>query len=54
LHDESKSLAGELSQERNTIVKEQLKNNQILQDLFIFDERMQIVNETTETRGKQI
>lgn len=50
LHDESKQMAAELSQERKQLLKAQLDNKKKLQELYHCDEKMRLLKETVETR----
>lgn len=54
LHDESKSLAQELKQERSDIAKDKHDKKLKLQALYNFDERMQKIKDTIATRDRQI
>ena len=50
LHDESKGLAIELTQERKLMEKDRADNKQRLMQLYQFDVKMQLVKETITKR----
>jgi len=54
LHDESRGLASDLTQERKSISKDRQDNKLKLQQLYNFDVKMQLIRETIEKREQQL